>query len=168
MKRVRKGVMIGNYALTTTESPLLLTAELEMTDSDGAAFGSTKRAEDADGLPCDSIDNDDTSKGCGAWPGSGSDSVIDSASCGASGRGDIDKKDAELVSDRASEVRTSSALDSRESVLGDCWRCGVGCGSRTKARGIRDVFAARERDWSSVVNASTSISVKMCLLSNGM
>lgn len=117
MNRVRKGVMIGNYALTT-ESPLLLTAELEMTDSDRAGFGSTRRAEDADGLPCDSIDNDDASKDCGVWPGS--DSVIDSANCGASARGEIDKKDAELVSDRASEDRTSSALDSRESVFGDC------------------------------------------------
>lgn len=82
--------MFGNYALTT-ESPLLLTAELEMTDSDGAAFGSTKRVEDADGLPCDSIDNEDASKDCGVWPGSSRDSVIESASCGASGRGDIDK-----------------------------------------------------------------------------
>ncbi len=111
--------MFGNYALTT-ESPLLLTTELEMTDSGGAAFGSTRRAEDADELPCDSIDNDDASKDCGVWPGSGSDSVIDPASCGASGRGDIDKKDAELVSDRTSDDRTSSALDSRESVFGDC------------------------------------------------
>jgi hypothetical protein len=80
--------MFGNYALTA-ESPLLLTAELEMTDSDGAAFGSTERAEDADGLPSESIDNDDASKDCGVWPAS--DSVIESASCGASGRGDIDK-----------------------------------------------------------------------------
>jgi len=82
--------MFGNYALTT-ESPLLLTPELEMTDSDGAAFDSTKRVEDADGLPCESIDNDDASKDCGVWPGSSSDSVVESASCGASGRGDIDK-----------------------------------------------------------------------------
>lgn len=80
--------MSGNYALTA-ESPLLLTAELEMTDSDGAAFGSARRAGDANGLPCDSIDNDDASKDCGVWPGS--DSVIKSTSCGASGRGDIDK-----------------------------------------------------------------------------
>jgi len=70
---------------------LLLTAELEMTDSDGAALGSTKLVEDADGLPCDSIDNDDASNDRGVWPGSSSDSVIESASCGASGRGDIDK-----------------------------------------------------------------------------
>jgi hypothetical protein len=90
MRRVRKGVTFGNYALTT-ESPLLLTAELEMTDSDGAAFESTKGVEDADGLRCDSIDNEDASKDCGVWPGRGSDSVIESASCGASGRGDIDK-----------------------------------------------------------------------------
>ena len=145
MKQVREGVMFGNYALTT-ESPLLLTAELEMTDSDGAAFGSTKRAEDANGLPCDSFDNDDASIDCGVWPGSGNDSVIESASCGASGRGDIDKKDAELASDRASEDRTSSALDSRESVFGDCGRCGGGGCSRTTVRGIRDAFAARERD----------------------
>jgi hypothetical protein len=70
---------------------LLLTAELEMTDSDGAALGSTKLVEDADGLPCDSIDNDDASNDRGVWPGSSSDSVVESASCGASGRGDIDK-----------------------------------------------------------------------------
>jgi len=82
--------MFGNYALTT-ESPLLLTAELEMIDSDGAAFGSTKRAEDTDGLSCRSIDDVDDSIDCGVWPGSGSDSAIESASCGASGRGDIDK-----------------------------------------------------------------------------
>ena len=82
--------MFGNYALTT-ESPLLLTTELDMTDSDGTAFESTKCAEDADGFPCDSIDNDDASKDCGVWPGSSSDSVVESASCGASGRGDIDK-----------------------------------------------------------------------------
>lgn len=82
--------MCGNYALTT-ESPLLLTAELEMTDSDGAAFGSTKRVEDVDGLPCDSNDNDDASYDCGVWPGSSSDSVVESASCGDSGQGDIDK-----------------------------------------------------------------------------
>lgn len=133
--------MFGNYALTT-ESPLLLTAELETTDSGGAALGSTKRTEDADGLPCDSIDNDDASKDCGVWQGSGSDSVTGSPRCGASGRGDMDNKDAELVSDRASENRTSSALDSRESVLGDCCRCGGG----TTTRGIRGAFAARERD----------------------
>ena len=82
--------MFCNYALTP-ESSLLLTTELEMTDSDGAARGSTGRTEDADGLPCNSIDNDDVSKDCGVWPGSGSDSVIESASCGISGRGDIDK-----------------------------------------------------------------------------
>lgn len=137
----QKGVKFGNYALTT-ESPLLLTAELEITDSGGAALGSTKRAEDADGLPCDSIDNDDASKDCGVWPGSGSDSVTESARSGASSRGDIDKRDAELISDRASEDRTSSALDSRESVFGDCCRCGGG----TTVRGIRGAFAARDRD----------------------
>lgn len=82
--------MFGNYALTT-ESPLLLTAELEMTDSDGAAFGSTKRVEDADVPPCNSIDIDDASKDCGGWPGSCSDSVVESANREASGRGDIDK-----------------------------------------------------------------------------
>ena len=82
--------MFCNYALTP-ESSLLLTTELEITDSDGAARGSTKGTEDAEGLPCNSIDNDDASKDCGVWPGSGSDSVIESASCGISGRGDIDK-----------------------------------------------------------------------------
>ena len=44
---------------------------------------------------------------------------MDSANCVTSGRGDIDKKDAELVSDRASEDRMSSTLESRESGLGD-------------------------------------------------
>ena len=82
--------MFCNYALTP-ESSLLLTTELEMTDSDCAARGSTKRTEESEGLPCNSIDNDDASKDCGVWPGSGSDSVIESASCGISGRGDIDK-----------------------------------------------------------------------------
>jgi len=70
---------------------LLLTAELEMTDSDGATFDSTRHAEDADELPWNSIENDDASKDCGVWPGGGSDSVIDSANCGTSDRGDIDK-----------------------------------------------------------------------------
>lgn len=57
-----------------------------MTDSVGA-FGSTRRAGSADD---DSSEDDDASGACGVWPGSGGGSVIDSASCGTSGRGDID------------------------------------------------------------------------------
>lgn len=89
MRRVRNGVTSSEYALTTTKSSLLLTAELDTTDSEGA-FGSVGRAEGADDIPCDSNDNDDASKDCGVWLGSGSGSAIDSASCGTSSRGDID------------------------------------------------------------------------------
>ena len=61
MRRVRNGLALSKYALTTTKSSLLLTAELEITDSEGA-LGSTGRAEGADEVLCDSNDNDDASK----------------------------------------------------------------------------------------------------------
>jgi hypothetical protein len=107
----------GGHTLTTIDSPLLLTAEPDTTDSD-SALGS----EGASELPCNSNEDDDASKDRGAWApdgGGGSGSAIDSANCVVSGRGDIDEKDVELVSDRASEDRTRSTLDPRESAFGD-------------------------------------------------
>lgn len=121
VRSVRKVVTVGNYALTTIESPLLLTAELDTTDSD-LFFNSTRGAEGAGDVPNDDSD-DDPSKAC-TWPDSGSggscSSAVDPASCVTSFRGDIDKKDAELASDCASEDRMSSMLASRDSALGDC------------------------------------------------
>ena len=75
---------VEQLPLTTTKSSLLLTAELEKTDSE-SAFGSMGRAEGADEVPCDSSENDDVSKACGMRPGRGRGSAIDSASCGTSG-----------------------------------------------------------------------------------
>lgn len=139
-------VTLGDHALTTTESPLLLTAELDTTDPDNG-FGSTGCAENTEEVPCGSNEDDDASKDCSVCEGGGGgDSLaMDSANCEISGRGDIDKKDAELASDCASEDRTSSTLDSRESGLGD------GCGGRTvgscpAAARLRRTSAARERD----------------------
>jgi hypothetical protein len=139
-------VALSDYVLTTIESPLLLTAELDTTDPDNG-LGSAGCAEGGDEVPCGSNEDDDASKDCGACEGGGGDSLaMDSANCETSGCGDIDEKDAELASDCASEDRTSSTLDSRESGLGD------GCGGRTvgscpaAARVLRRTSAVRERD----------------------
>ena len=139
-------VVSSDHALTTTESLLLLTAELDTTDSD-STLGSMGCAEDAEGPSCNPNEDDDASKDCSAWlGGGGGGGDIDSASCETSGRGDIDKKDAELASDCASEVRTSSTLDSRESGLGgDCDGGTVGPFLAT-ARGLRRTSTVRERD----------------------
>jgi hypothetical protein len=61
---VSNGVTVSNYALTT-ESSLLLTAELEMTDSESALGPMRLAAEGADEVPWESSESDDASKVCG-------------------------------------------------------------------------------------------------------
>ena len=55
----------SHFALTTIESPLLLTTELDTTESD-LALDSTRCAEASDELPCNSNERDDASKDRGA------------------------------------------------------------------------------------------------------
>jgi hypothetical protein len=139
-------VTLGDYVLTTTESPLLLTAELDTTDPDNG-LGSTGCAEGAEEVPCSSNEDDDASKDCSACEGGGGDSLaMDSVNCETSGRGDIDKKDAELASDCASEDRTSSTLESREPGIGDGWGGRTVGSCPAAARVLRRTSAVRERD----------------------
>lgn len=131
------------WLLTRPESLLLLTTELDTADSDGALASpaESRRADEVPGLP-----NDGASGDCGGT----TQLAVDSANCETSGRGETDRKDAELASERASEERTSSTLDSRDHpdpIFGDCCSWGRAAGSCSTGWILRCIFvAARERD----------------------
>ena len=91
-----------------------------MPDSD-SALGSRRGTEGAEEVLCRA--KSEASASCGVRPGGGSVSTVGSTNCETSGCGETDRKDAELVSDCASEDGTNSTLHPSEDVeaaSGDC------------------------------------------------